>query len=174
MKSINKVFVALWFVVGIFLLGFLGLMTASFTTQTTEFAGRADLKLSFENSAHQRMAVLLTDENDQPLAPGANGSLLLHPQFESRESNIFDKLLGGPRPLAAVIVFYESGHKRHEITFTYNRHEQVWKSELSFPDPTIAKVELENSTLVFRGFEGGRRLYESSIEAKALVGPVDL
>lgn len=152
-------------------MGFLGLAVAAFTTQTTEFEGTADLHLSFEDAFHKPVQISLTDPSDQPLKAEPNGEVVLHPKFETRETNIFDKFLGGPRPRTAVIAFYEAGHRHHEMTFTYDRHDHVWNCEMSFPDPTISKVDVEKSTLVFRGLDVNRRRYESSIFAKALIGP---
>lgn len=177
----KRAFIALAIVATVFALGFVGLVIASFTTHQTDFAGTADLYLQFVTNEGKPFGVVLTDENDRAVALDLNGEVLLHPKFESRETNIFDRWLGGPRPRTAVVAFYESGHKRHEVTFTYNRHDRAWLAEVSFPDPTISKVEIDRSTLVFKGEVTDRpalggvrvetRAYGSEIHARAVVGP---
>jgi hypothetical protein len=42
---------------------------------------------------------------------------------------------------------------------------------VSFPDPSIADVQVINSSLDFKGTDQARRHFESTIYAKALIGP---
>ena len=167
----KKVFIPLWTVVGLFSLGVILIFTAAFTTHATDFSGTADLHLKFETEAHKPVAMTLTDADGKRVELDHDAVLVLHPKFESRETNVFDTFGGGPHPRTAIVSFFENGHIRHEIQFTYDRHGHVWKSEISFPDPSIASIELEKSSFEFKGDDGARRRYESAIFAKALVGP---
>jgi hypothetical protein len=166
----KPIFIWLWSVVFLFILGVALIFTAAFTTHATDFSGTADLHLTFETEDHRPLVVVLTDASDQPIARESDGSYLLHPKFESRETNVFDTFGGGPHPRNSIVAFFEAGHKHHEISFTYDRHGHIWQAEVAFPDPTIAAVDLVNSSLTFKANEGPRRRYESSIVAKALVG----
>jgi hypothetical protein len=166
----KKVFIPLWTVVGLFLLGAILICTAAFTTHATDFSGAADLHLRFETEDHKPLSIVLNDGDGKPLESDPQGATILHPKFESRETNIFDTFNNGPHPRTSNIAFFENGH-RHEVQFTYDKHGHAWKAELSFPDPSIAEIQLEKSTLEFKGLDGPRRRYESAIFAKALVGP---
>ncbi len=168
----KKVFIPLWIVVGLFFLGLILFFTAAFTTHPIEFSGTAVLHLKFETEDHKAVSILLTDADGKPVDSDAQGAALLHPSFESRETNVFDTFAGGPRPRVSMVVFFEGAHRRHEIQFTYDRRGQVWKAEAAFPDPLILAIELEKSSLDFKATEGTRRRYESAIFAKALVGPM--
>lgn len=166
----KKIFIPLWTVVGFFLLGIALIFIAAFTTHATDFSGLGDLHLAFESEDHKPLSLALTDADDKPVLHDADGAAILHPKFESRETNVFDTFSGGPNPRTSIVAFFEAGHKRHEIQFTYDRHGHVWKAEISFPDSTLAVVDIEKSSFKFKGLEGARRHYESLIIAKALVG----
>lgn len=159
----KPVFIALWIVVFGFVTGFAAIMVASFTTQTSEFTGRVDLHLKWGGQ-----------------------ELTLQPKFENRETNYFDTFSGGPKPRHAVVTFTVPNEtsggqasapaKPHEIRFTYDRHGQVWDAEIAFPDPTLAGLKIEKSSLDFVGVEAGKHVFRSEIFAGAQLGeatPVD-
>lgn len=165
----KKVFIPLLLVAVVFVAGFAGLVVAAFTTATTEFAGHAQLKLSFEDSNRNVVNVTVHDDKGAVVPADTQHKVLLVTDFETRETNVFDKLLGGPRPRNTNAVFYDDSGKRHEIRFAYDRHGQIWQSEISFPDNLITELRLESSTLDFRGMVGARREYHSVISAVASV-----
>jgi hypothetical protein len=78
----KKVFVWLWTVVALFVLGVVLVLTASFTTTPTDFSGQADLYLKFESSGtHQPLEVSVFDSDGNALKPESTGYVLLHPKF---------------------------------------------------------------------------------------------
>ncbi len=166
----KKVFIPLIIVVTVFVAGFVGLVVASFTTTTTEFTGQAELKLRFEDTKGKPISVTILDEAGGALVSDASNTTRLFAPFETRETNVFDKLLGGPRPRDANAVFLDEKKKRHEIRLTYDRRGHVWQAVISFPDDLISSLRLESSTLDFQRFVGSKREYHSVISAVAVVG----
>lgn len=171
----KKVFIWLWVVAGLFFLGFALIIVAAFTTHATSFSGQADLYLKFENEKHELLSPEIQDADGHAVKPESTGYYLVHPKFEARDTNIYDTLAdNGPLPRTAIVAFNESGGKHHEVQFVYDRHGKVWQAIVSFPDPSIADVQVVNSSLDFKGLDGEadhqRRHFESTIYAKALVG----
>jgi hypothetical protein len=172
----TKTFAALWTVSGLFVLGLVLVLTAAFTTHTTRFAGEPELYLKFQTADRKDVVLDLSTVDGAALKPDESGYVLLRPRFETRETNVFDTLnTNGPLPRTAIIAFKEAQTKSHEIQFTYDRNGRVWQAVVAFPDPTISHVEIVNSSLDFKGLEGEgdnqRRHFESTIYAKAIVGP---
>lgn len=168
----KKVFVGLWTVAGLFVLGVGLVLSAAFTTHETDFSGEADLYLKFETTDHKPLTLEVSDRDGHLLKPESTGYVLLHPRFEARETNIFDTLADqGPLPRSSSVTFEEAGGKHHEIQFNYDRHGRVWQAVIAFPDPSLADVEVVNSSLDFKGLDGSKRHFGSTIYAKALVGP---
>jgi hypothetical protein len=166
----RKVFVALWIVVGLFVLGLALVISAAFTTQTTEFAGEPELYLKFQTPDRHELRPSLATVDGQELKPDTNGYYLLRPKFETRETNIYDSFAkDGPLPRTAIVAFNE-GVKHHEIQFVFDRHGRVWQAIVAFPDPTINDVEVVNSSLDFKGIESSKRHFDSTIYAKAFIG----
>ena len=166
----KKVFIPLLIVVAVFVAGFGGLVVASFTTTTTEFTGVAELRLRFENSNRQPIMMKVFNEAGVADSGQPSDTALLTAPFETRETNIFDRLLGGPRPRDANAFFYDDKKKRHEIRFTYDRRGHAWQAELSFPEDLISEVLIESSTLDFQRLVGLKREYHSVISAVAVIG----
>lgn len=171
----TKTFAALWVVSGLFVLGLVLVLTAAFTTRTTQFAGEPELYLKFQTTDRKDVALDLSTVDGVALKPDESGYVLLRPKFETRETNVFDTLnANGPLPRTAIIAFKEAGTKSHEIQFVYDRNGRVWQAVIAFPDPTISDVEIVNSSLDFKGLEGEgdstKRRFESTIYAKAIVG----
>jgi|GEM_PF-5872096 len=167
----KTVFIWLWAVVGLFVLGLGLVMAAAFTTHSTSFSGQSDLYLKFENEKHEPVVLEVTDTDGHVVKPESTGYYLFHPKFEARDTNIFDALAdNGPLPRTSIVAFDEAGGKHHEVQFVYDRHGRVWQAIMSFPDPTIADCQVVNSSLDFKGLDGDKRHFDSTIYAKALVG----
>jgi hypothetical protein len=172
----RKSLIALSFVAGLFVLGLALVLSAAFTTHTTEFAGTVELNLKFMTADRKDVTLELTDAQGASLKPDSNGYYLLRPKFETRDTNIFDTFgEKGPLPRTAIVSFKEAGGKSHEIQFVYDRNGRVWQANVQFPDPTISGVEVVNSSLDFKGSERNgdreKRRFDSLIYAKAIVGP---
>ncbi len=167
----KKTFIALWIVVALFVLGLGLVLFAAFTTRTTEFTGNVELNLKFMRADRSDVTLELTDASGAALKPDSNGYILLRPKFETRDTNFFDAVgEKGALPRTAIVSFKE-GTKNHEIQFVYDGKGRVWQAIVAFPDPTISGVEVVNSSLDFKGEEGGKRRFDSVIFAKAIVGP---
>lgn len=166
----KKVFIPLIIVIVVFAAGFIGLIVASFTTTTTEFTGQAELKLRFEDSNGRAISINIFDEAGRVLGSDASSTTRLFAAFETRETNVFDKLLGGPRPRDANAVFLDDKKKRHEIRLTYDRRGHVWQAVITFPDDLLSSLRLESSTLDFQRLVGSKREYHSVISAVAVIG----